>query len=162
MDVDTGDASVVIRYDQYDPEKAPLTSGVEWLADGISFLTHVFGQKSGTYRVDSKTGTMTKLEASEEAAAERTVSPDGKVAYSRRVVQKPQDNKEGVIAFIKHDLTTGDETELIRRSFLGNIHLSRDGQYIATSSTERASNSRVLLLISIACCEARELMRLPS
>jgi Tol biopolymer transport system component len=166
IDVETGDAVAVIQYDQYDPKI--ITRGMNWLPDGRSFITQRADRKPGgpptayvSYRVDAITGRMTPVGANEPPSRTSPLSPDGLIQYTRR----PSPAQNGVaesVAFVKRNMTTGEETELIRRSFLGNIQLSPDGRYIGTASTDPASNSRVLLLIPVDGGEVRELMRVPA
>ena len=160
IDVETGDATSVAL--------SPVENGILTVAamapDRRSFLTRVGpprpdvsqtnAPKSGIYRVDTQTGTFTPLvldEPSGNAVGPR-ISPDGKTLYYRR----------GRNVFIKRDLSSGEERELARRSVLGNIHLSPDGRYIATASTDADSNTGTVLLIPTADREIRELMRVPS
>jgi Tol biopolymer transport system component len=80
------------------------------------------------------------------------LSPDEKTLYYRTYVG-------GEFAFVRRDLGTGNETELIRRPRLGTLNLAPDGRAIATFSFDPSAKSASLLLISIPGGEPRELMR---
>jgi hypothetical protein len=150
VDAETGDATVVVTppLDDWFPD-------IAWLSGGHSFLATGAGPEAGLYRVDTQTGETSLVFANE--IQRFALSPDGKTVYFPRAV--PSTNE---VAFIERDLAAGREREMIQRSILGGINLSPDGQYIATASTNSASNSRVVLLIPTAGGEARELLRVPS
>jgi hypothetical protein len=90
-----------------------------------------------------------------------TMSPAGTSFYYKQVTG-PTDRSAQTEAFIERDLVTGREREVIRRTVLSRIHLSPDGRFIATASTDAASGSRVLLLVSTENGQTRELMRVPA
>jgi Tol biopolymer transport system component len=165
LNIATGDASLVSMF----PQGIFFFSVDVLLPDGLSFLTKIGRSLNGTprdstppgiYRVEPQSGKLSALVLDEpsSAATALALSKDGKSIYIRRAVRP----NAGEAAYIERNLATGNERQLIHRSFLGNPHLSPDGQYIATASTDPASNSRIILLVPTAGGEARELMRVPS
>jgi Tol biopolymer transport system component len=169
VDLETGSASPVVR-----PEDSPVAGAIAgnpsiaWLPGGISFLTRVgispasVGDppKAGIYRIDTRTGDSSAvvLDAESWIADMPTMSPAGTSVYYKQVTG-PTDGSAQTEAFIELDLVTGRERELIRKTVLSRIHLSPDGRFIATASTDAASGSRVLLLVSTDNGQTRELMR---
>ena len=66
------------------------------------------------------------------------------------------------ITLIQQDIATGQRREIFRREWFTGIGISPDSQYIVTAGIDRASNSRTVLLISVATGQAREVLRVPS
>ena len=132
-----------------------------WSPDGRSFLTLGGDLKgrAGIYQIDVQTGNATTLLL--DRPGERSFypiwAPDGKSFYFRRDYSATDDS-----GYIQVDMATGKETELVRRKVLSQVDLSPDGRYFATRSVDEATNSRTLLLISVAGGEIRELKRYPS
>jgi WD40 repeat protein len=119
-----------------------------WAPDGRSVVAYgvdKWGGPRGFFRIDANTGDVALLlgDGSDQYGMLQSVSSwDGKVVYvSRRV----SDGKE--TAFFRRDLSSGGETEVIRRRTLGALNLSPDGRYLATWSSDASSNSRLMLLI---------------
>jgi dipeptidyl aminopeptidase/acylaminoacyl peptidase len=91
-------------------------------------------------------------------------SPNGKTLYYTQSILK-KDKSDGTVevAFIERDVATGNEKELIRKDHSLYAKCSPDGQYCAVTSSDAASNSRVLLLFSSSGGKpSRELLRLPA
>jgi Tol biopolymer transport system component len=167
VDLTAGEASLVVRYDR---DRLPLTSGVAWLANGESFLTRAPGPNQvGTthYRVDSRSGNMTALGIAEGKTSARAdvlvPSPDGRFVYYR-LLEAQGAKSQGLqgVAVIARELATGSERELLRKTPVGEIFLSHDGRYLATTTTDQASNSRLVILLATAGGQPRELMRATS
>jgi Tol biopolymer transport system component len=134
---------------------------VQWSPDGRSFLTlgRDLKGRTGIYQIDAETGDASTVFV--ERARERSFypiwAPDGKSFYFRRDYRDTKDS-----AYIRYDLGTGTETELIRRGVLSQVNLSPDGRYFASRSVDESSNSRTLILIAETGGEVRELVRYPS
>jgi Tol biopolymer transport system component len=132
-----------------------------WSPDGRSFLT-LGGDlrgRAGIYQIDVQTGDATTLllDRPRERSWYPIWAPDGKSFYFRRDYSATHDS-----GYIQVEMATGKETELVRRKVLSQVDLSPDGKYFATRSVDEATNSRTLLLISVAGGEIRELKRFPS
>ena len=84
------------------------------------------------------------------------LSPDGKTLYYRQTINLPGATE---FAFVKRDLASGTETELVRRQPLGQVNLSPDGRYIATASGDPSTKSRTFLIIPTAGGEPKEVVR---
>jgi Tol biopolymer transport system component len=132
---------------------------VGWTADDRAvWLTGTnFKGKQGLFRVEIQSGEMTTVASAILAApaANGPASPDGPTAFYRRVLGKQE------VVFMSHNIASGEEKE-IARGGLGMLNLSPDGKWICTPSVDRASNSRVLLLIPAAGGMPRTLMATPS
>jgi Tol biopolymer transport system component len=61
-------------------------------------------------------------------------------------------------ALFRRDMATSAEQELVRRTSLGQINVSPDGKFIATPSSNRANNTRSLLLIATDGSGVRDLV----
>jgi Tol biopolymer transport system component len=134
----------------------------KWAPDRRAFLTLGGDLKgrAGIFQIDAETGAASTLLL--DQPGERSGYPswarDGKSFYFRRNFRKTKDN-----AYIRRDLVTGKETELIRRPVLAQAdRISPDGRYFATRGIDEPTNSRTLLIIPTAGGEAREIMRWPS
>jgi hypothetical protein len=92
----------------------------------------------------------------DSAAANGPVSPDGPTAFYRRVLGEQE------VVFISRNIASGEEKEIARGDALGAVNLSPDSKWICTAGVDRASNSRVLLLIPAAGGMPRTLMTTPS
>ena len=156
--VETGEVSRVAA------TESPLVSDIAWLPDGRSFLAVIQGPKEpGIYRIDVQSGTLTRLVRAGTginalSLSGPRLSPEGGTLYYRRAVPP----NSGDATFIARDLATGNEREVIPTRAVQSLRLSPDGQYIATSGIDTASNSRVVLLIPTAGGQPRELARVPS
>lgn len=141
--------------------KLSYFSRPRWAPDGQSFLTlgtDLLG-RTGIYRIDKETAAATMLVQNqpEYRLGYPVWSPDGKSILFPRNHKEAKDT-----SLIRRDLSTGEERELIRRTFLGGVNISPDGQSIVTPGVDKATNARILLLIPFAGGEARELTRVPS
>jgi Tol biopolymer transport system component len=172
VDLETSSASPVVRPDESPVARAIAgAQGIAWLPDGLSFLVRAAlspasvadPPKAGIYRIDTRTGdsSVVVLDAESWIGDMPTMSPAGTSFYYKQVTG-PTDRSAQTEAFIERDLVTGREREVIRRTVLSRIHLSPDGRFIATASTDAASGSRVLLLVSTENGQTRELMRVPA
>jgi Tol biopolymer transport system component len=134
---------------------------MEWSPDGQSFLALGGDLKgrAGIYQIDIETGDVKALRL--QNSGERLWYPhwarDGKSFYVMLVDQPAR-----VSAYIQHDISTGKETELIRRKLLEQVKPSPDSRYLNSHSFDEATNSRTMILIPVAGGEVRELMRYPS
>ena len=160
VDAETGDAAVLIL-DQPDTR---LNFGA-WMPDGLSFWARSLG---GVNRVNPQTGEISSLlpEGPQEFLG---LSPNGETVYYRRpygVTKKdpasPFAGRAAETAILARDLATGNEKELGRQPPLGTIRFSPDTQFFTATSTDAASNSRILLLISTSGGPTRELLRVPA
>ena len=84
------------------------------------------------------------------------LSPDGKTLYYRQRIDLPGAR---AFAFVKRDLASATETELVRRPALGVVTLSPDGRYIATPSGDPSTKSNTFLIIPTAGGEPKEVTR---
>jgi Tol biopolymer transport system component len=132
-----------------------LAGGFRWTPDGSSFLAagRDLKGRGGIFRIDARSGeTSIVVHRDRGGVGGPVLSPDEKTLYYRTYVG-------GEFAFVRRDLGTGNETELIRRPRLGTLNLAPDGRAIATFSFDPSAKSASLLLISIPGGEPRELMR---
>jgi Tol biopolymer transport system component len=132
-----------------------LGGGIRWSADGRSLLTT--GQdpkgRTGIFRVDAQSGKLSVIISQDRGGLYSPAeSPDGKSLFYQ-VSHGPE------VAFVKRDLGSGGEMELIRRSGLGSLNLSPDGRYLATAASDPARKSNLLLLVPTGGGEVKELMR---
>ena len=134
-----------------------------WLAGSNS------NGKQGLFRVEIQSGEMTTVASAilDGPAANGPISPDLPTAfYSRRVVGGHE------VVFMSRNIASGEEKEIARGTglnpysaagyALGAVNLSPDSKWICTVGVDRASNSRVLLLIPAAGGMPRTLMATPS
>jgi len=132
-----------------------------WSPDGRSFITAGYDlqRRQGIFRIDAQAGDVSTLLLTRpgETSWFPAWAPDGKSFYFMREYSKTKD-----FAYIRVDLATGKETELIRRRVLAQVYPSPDGQYIVSHGIDEATNSRTLLLIPTDGGDPRELMRYPS
>lgn len=84
-------------------------------------------------------------------------SQEGKSVFFRQELAGAKE-----ITLIQQDIATGQRREIFRREWFTGIGISPDSQYIVTAGIDRASNSRTVLLISVATGQAREVLRVPS
>jgi Tol biopolymer transport system component len=133
--------------------------------DGRFFIGLITGAKGGVYRVDTASGETAQIlpVAPEQSGFGLYValSPDGKRVYVRRVLKTGPSTTEDC-DILEHDLTTGLERVLARRSFLGPPKPTPDGKYILTDTTDAIRNVRILLLIPTNGGEPREVLQVPS
>ena len=131
-----------------------------WAHDGRSLLLQGrdFNGRWGIYQIDAQTGDMSMLILDpQRELLYPSWARDGKSLYlSRRV----SGGKE--FAVVQRDLASGNEKELLRRPFAVANRVSPDGRYLAVSSVDPSSGSRVKLLIPTAGGEPREVMRVPA
>lgn len=121
--------------------------------------------RQGIFRVDMQTGETLAVVLSEHDVPvfDPVWSPDGRSVYLKRWIPR---SKEA--SFVKRDLISGKEEDLIRRSVpalgsntfqaLGALHLSPDGQYIATGIPD-ATGNHAIVLIPTSGGGPRELIR---
>ena len=88
------------------------------------------------------------------------ISRDGMKIYYRKFLPDGSKPPFAKVAFVERDIASGAEREVARGQF-GGIVVSPDGQYIATGSNDQGTDSRLILLISIAAGTSRELFRVP-
>ncbi len=114
--------------------------------------------KQGIFRLEIQSGEMTTVASAilDAPAPHGPVSPDGPTAFYRGALGERE------VVFMSHNIASGEEKEIARGDFLGGVNLSPDGKWICTQGIDRASNSRVLLLISAAGGMPRTLMAIPS
>jgi Tol biopolymer transport system component len=132
-----------------------LGGGIRWSADGRSFLGagEDLKGRNGIFRIDAQTGRISEIVTQERGGISMPVeSNDGKSLYYRKALGPEA-------AFLKRDLATGNERQLIRETGLGALFLSPDGRYIAASRPDPATKSSILLLIPAGGGEPKELMR---
>jgi Tol biopolymer transport system component len=158
VDAGSGDASAVFTYE---PNDGVNFSGADmaWLPDGRSFMIRGYGSKNGVYLVNVETGGLTALfvDPPDQISGDLKASLDGKrLFFNRRFQTKNQ------TAIIERDVVSGAEKELTRRQMLSPPRLSPDGQYLASGTSDPASNSRAIIVIPTAGGEPRELIRVPS
>jgi Tol biopolymer transport system component len=132
---------------------------VGWTADDRAVWlrgTNSKGKQS-LFRLEIQSGELTTVASArlDGLSALNPVWPDGSTAFYRRVVSGQE------TVFMSRNLASGEEKE-IARGALGAVNLSPDGKWICTGSVDRATNSRVLLLIPAAGGMPRTLMATPS
>jgi Tol biopolymer transport system component len=143
---------------------------IGWTADDRAVL--LWGAdskgKAGLLRLDIQSGEMTTVASAilDGPAANGPVSLDGPTAFYRRVLGEQE------VVFMSRNIASGEEKEIARGTglnpysaagyALGAVNLSPDGKWICTTGVDRASNSRVLLLIPAAGGMPRILMATPS
>jgi len=120
-----------------------------WLVGGNS------NGKQGLVRVEIQSGEMTTVSSGILPAGNGPVSPDG-TAFFRRATGGQE------VVFMGRNIASGEEKEIVRGDALGAVNLSPDGKWICTSGVDRASNSRVLLVVPAAGGMPRTLMATPS
>src|SRR5205085_10821051 len=122
-----------------------------WASDSASFMlggTDAKGRR-GLFRLDAQTGRLAVIVPPYDGAPGLSVtvtgveSPDGKVLYFTRydvvAVTGP------TYTFVKRDLVSGKDDEMIRRANLGPMVLSPNGRYLATASVNRLTKSGSIL-----------------
>ena len=132
-----------------------------WSPDGRSLLvggTDLRGQ-AGIYRVDVALGQTLTLLTSDTPTPWAAWSSDGTSVYYKKVVGGGKQ-----AAFVARDLASGHERELVRRVDLGEINVSPDGRYIATTTRDNGitpvyASAAAVLLIPTSGGEPRELLR---
>lgn len=133
---------------------------IGWTADdrAVWLAGTNFNGRQGLFRLDIQSGEMTTVASAilDAPAANGPVSLDGPTTFYRRVMG---DQK---VAFVSHNIASGEEKEIARGDALGAVNLSPNGKWICTTGIDRASNSRVLLLIPGSGGMARTLMATPS
>jgi Tol biopolymer transport system component len=129
---------------------------INWMPDGRSLLTQGADLKgrSGLYRIDAESAATLPIVVSEPGAffGSPQLSANGDRMYY--VIRKRNE-----VTVVERDMRSGDQREVIRRNWLGSIHLSPDGRYIATTHRPENSASDAVLLIPVTGGEVRELMR---
>jgi Tol biopolymer transport system component len=136
---------------------------VGWSRDGRFLLArgHDSQPGFGFFRIDTQTGEHSQLLAVAPEDGLKVFdpaawAPDEKSIFLKRT---SADGKE--TAFVRHDLATGAETDLIRRPNLGGLNaggLSPDGRYLMTRSSDAAAGTRQMLLIPLDGGEPRVAM----
>lgn len=138
-----------------------LRQVIRWAQDGRSIIVsgRDFKGRTGIFRVDAETGDMAPVSFNVPWLGFVYLSSDEKSLYWKRT------NSAGTPeppAFVKRDLVSGDDREIVRRSPLGALNLSPDEKFIATASVDPATNSRILLLIPSAGGDSRTVMQVPA
>ena len=132
-----------------------------WAPDGRSFLTRGTDLKGrgGILQIDVASGDVSTLivDQPEEHSWYPKWAPDGKSFYFLRAYNVTKDS-----AYIRCDIATRKETELIRRRVLSQVNISPDGSYLVSRGIDESTNSRTLLLIPVSGGGVRELMRCPA
>jgi dipeptidyl aminopeptidase/acylaminoacyl peptidase len=138
--------------------------GLAWGADSKSLVisaTDVRG-RSGIFRVDAQSGQVGLIVEIGEGVnpgslSQPVESPDGRYLYYRRSVRIPE-GMGSRMTFVKRELATGREEELISRvNWPGPVHPSPDGGVIATSYTDASTKSTAVLLVPTGGGEPRTL-----
>jgi Tol biopolymer transport system component len=129
-----------------------------WAPDGRSVVGPGWDPKGqrGIYRVELETGETTPLVTWPGGARNAwypTLSPDQTALYYYLAAEN------GTKSIIRRVLATGQETTLIERTTLSRVLLSPDGKYIAFSTEDPASNSRMALAVPTEGGHPREIMR---
>jgi Tol biopolymer transport system component len=148
----SADTLQVVR--ELQPKSIFLYNLVGWSRDGRSLLARARGGQPGFgfFRIDVQTGDLSLLLAVSpdellKPSDPAVWAPDGKSIYLKRTF--PDGNE---MAFVRHDLATGAETEIVRRArlaALNSVTLSPDGRFLYTGSTDAATNTRRMLLIPL-------------
>jgi len=134
-----------------------IYSEIQWAHDGRSLLLQGrdFKGRWGTFQIDAQTGDLSPIMFHPPAdVVYPNWSPDGRSLYFRRQIPGNQG-----FALIQRGLASGNEKEVIRRALVAGPIISPDGKYIATSSIDPSTNSRVKLLLPADGGEPREMMR---
>jgi Tol biopolymer transport system component len=138
-----------------------LRQVIRWALDGRSVIVsgRDFKGRSGIFRVDAETGDMAPLSLNVPRSAVLYLSSDEKSLYWKRMNSggSPQTS-----AFVRRDLVSGDDREIVRRPLLGALNVSPDEKFIATVSVEPSTNSRIMLLIPSAGGDPRTVMQVPA
>ncbi len=131
-----------------------------WTPDGAALIVSATDKQGGQgiYRIDARSGATTPLviRASGEARViiARGIAPDGKTIYLER-----RDGSSNTAALFAHDLSSGQERELVRRDALAMTALSPDGRSLAVIAVDRSTRSSVLMLMPVDGGTPRELLR---
>ena len=133
----------------------------DWHPDGRSLLMvgQDFKGSQGAFRVDLESGTASLVYAIPPITPSVSMpvwSRDGRSLYYWNR------DSAGDNVFVARNVGSGLEKELVRRPTLGGICLSPDGRHLATSTVDRATNERVLLLVPLDGGAPRDLMRGPT
>ena len=117
-----------------------------------------FEGRRGAFRLHLDTGEPTFLWATPASPglSMPAWSADGHALYYWNRVNETEQ------VFIAHDVASGTEKEIIRRSFLGPMLVSPDGRWLATETVDPSRNDRVLLLVPPEGGKSREVMRVPA
>jgi Tol biopolymer transport system component len=135
-----------------------LLDSLVWAPDGRSLFAG--GQdakgREGIFRVDAQTGQATVVVPRGGNDGPRFVacSPDGKKLYYR---SHPPGARESAV--VERDLASGEERELIRKTFVGAFRLSLDGRYVAAGIADAVAKYAAAVLIPVSGGKAKELMR---
>jgi len=131
-----------------------------WTPDGAALIVSATDKQGGQgiYRVDARSGATTPLvmRAATESRAiiARGVAPDGKTIYIEK-----RDSPSNTAAIFAHDLSSGQERELLRRDALSMASLSPDGRSLAVLAVERSTHSSALMTMPVDGGRPRELLR---
>jgi Tol biopolymer transport system component len=160
-----------LRADQTGEEREvplPIDSfwRMHWSADGRAvFATMADKTRQGLYKIDIRTGESTLLARSgwsDSLIKNFAVSPDGKAVYYAHFqwVKK-------ITTIVRHDLATGQETEIYRKASppdIGAAAVSPDSRYLAFSTSDTilmengANRGNVIRLVPTAGGETRDLL----
>lgn len=137
-----------------------------WAPDGGSVLVNGYDKEghAGVFRIDTQSGNTTGVVLcavqGERCASAMTSSKDGRTLYLVR-----RDTKTNVQMLVARDMTSGHETELLRRegppdyTGLGWAALSPDGSRLAVTAFDRKTQSGAVLVMPSGGGEPREVVR---
>jgi Tol biopolymer transport system component len=146
------------------PSEMVRLDSFRWAPDGASFIAVGRDNKhgNGIYRIDAQSG-RASLMVSRKAPTVNSpaLSPDGKTLYYNHMIDLPGAED---FAFVKRDMASGNETELLRRPLLGPkrtpvISLSPDGRYLAATIVDGSTKSNTFWIVPTAGGEPREVIR---
>ncbi len=136
-------------------------SHIQWTADGqaLMLVAREKGRR-GFYRLDMTSGNVVRLVGEEEIEGNirgGTFSPDGKVLYFTRQVEK------GLHHLVRMDLESRSETVVasVLADFLRKPSVSPDGRTIAVSAFSYGETFGRIMLVPATGGEAVELYRTP-
>ena len=132
-------------------------SALRWFPDGRSLLFRGRDTKGrrGLYQIDVQTGDVTPVVHIKSAALVRAaaLSPDGKTLFYLMEAK--------ATSLLMRDLGTGHEKVLYRADgYTSNLALSPDGRQLAFTTHDKVTRSVLLMVMSAAGGEPRELLRL--
>jgi Tol biopolymer transport system component len=155
--IETGEARRI-------PRKLLYARDPRWSPDGRSLILAGRDGKGrdGIFQVDVQSGGFTPIVYGARLGAEPRWSADGTKIYYRGF----EDEVGGVRGagrgrVIERDLRSGAEREVFKHPLLQNVEVSPDGRLLAVETTvDPATQSALLLVVSVADGSAREVLRL--
>lgn len=127
---------------------------VVWAGNSLYGVGQNSASGGGIYRVDAETGAAEPVYIGD---GHLRVSRDGKSVFFERPLQNGNE-----MALIEREIAGGKEREIMRRESFQGVGVSQNKQYIVTAGIDRRTNSRTVLLISVASREVREVLRVGS